>query len=150
MSAPAQPWWKKTGDNMVRLGLIVLALLLVVNLIRSVESNYPVSKQIRSLHNQIAQVQDDETVITQENDYYKTDTYKEIMARERLGYIKPGEKMVLVPENKDTSASSNSTSSSSTTALSEAQKSWNEQPPYEQWYLLFFGSQTLLEETFGS
>ena len=129
---------------------MIMALLLVVNLIRSIDTNYTISKQIRDLHNQITQVQDDKNTISQENDYYKTATYKEIMARERLGYVKTGETMVLVPENKDTSTSSNNTGSSTNNALSDARKSWDEQPPYEQWYLLFFGSQSLLEETFGS
>ena len=143
------PWWRKISDNVVRVGLIVLAILLIANLIRSVEANYSISRQIRSLHDQIAQVQDDETVITQENAYFKTDTYKEIQARLRLGYVKQGEKMVLVPTNKDETSATNA-SGGSNSALTEARKSWDEQPPYQQWYSLFFGSQTLLEETFGS
>lgn len=144
------PWWRTLSDNIVRVGLAALVILLIANLIRSVEQNYAISREIRTLNTQIADERDQAAIITEENAYYRTDTYHDLEARARLGVIAQGEKLVLVPQNRDSQSGGGSNGTTESDGGNEARKHWDAQPPYEQWRLLFFGSQTLLEETFGS
>jgi cell division protein FtsB len=141
-------WWQSLSQGAIRLILVAAAIFLGVNLVRSVEHNYAISRQIRTLNGQIATEELRAAVLKDQIQYYQTDTFKELETRRRLGYVKPGESVVLVPENRDpTSAAVAGTPAASE---SEARTSWNDTPPYEQWWLLFFGPQSLLEAVFSS
>lgn len=141
--------WRLVGNNFVRIGLAILAILLIANLIRSIQVNYGISRQIRTLTAEIAQEHDQAAIDKEQNSYYQTNTYKELEARRRLGYALPGETLVLVPQNKDNNQPA-AGAVNSPESINEARTKWNALPPYQQWWQLFFGPAALLEQTFGS
>jgi len=63
--------------------------------------NIQIDKEIKKLNTEIdqleAQNQDLKNLIT----YYKTESYKEKEARRRLGYQKPGEKVVIIVPSQE-------------------------------------------------
>lgn len=141
--------WRLVGNNFVRIGLGLLAILLIANLIRSIQVNYGVSRQIRTLNAEISSEHDQAAIDKEQNDYYQTNTYRELEARRLLGYAAANETLVLVPQNQD-ATSTTSPSGRTAAAINEAKQHWDALPPYQQWWQLFFGPTTLLEQTFGS
>jgi cell division protein FtsB len=78
-------------------GLVVLAI--AWSGAKTVQSNYQLQKQIATLkqQNQVLWLQNDNIYL--QNQYYKTDQYQELSARQNLGLAAPGEKVMLVPKN---------------------------------------------------
>ncbi len=143
-------WWQQLSQNALRVTFVIAALLLLANLVRSVNSNYSVSRHIRTLTSQIELERDRQTIVKEAISYYQSDTYKELEARRRLGLARPGETLVLVPDNRDVITPGQTMPTSPSDHRSDARRSWDEQPPYEQWWLLFFGPSSLLEDAFST
>lgn len=82
--------------------LTVIAFLIVIyaifGLSRTIWQSYKIKKQMKSLEKEIEYLQAENTKLSNLIDYYKTETYKEKEARRLLGYQKPGEKVVIIPE----------------------------------------------------
>jgi hypothetical protein len=130
----------------VRLVLVAVAATLLVNLVRSIQQNVTIQRQLRSLERQISAEENRSDLLRDTLVYERTESFRELELRRRLGYVQPGEKLVLVPENRDQAAPTNQPTT--TTPVSTARQEWDARPPYEQWWLLFFGPQSLLEEVF--
>lgn len=145
MSVP-QPWWQAIGVNAVRLLLVAVAATLLVNLTRSIQHNVAVQHQMRTLERQISTEEDRTARLEKTLVYERTGSFRELELRRRLGYVRPGETLVLVPNNRDQPATPDQPLSDQRT--STARDEWEARPPYEQWWLLFFGPQSLLEEVF--
>jgi cell division protein FtsB len=66
---------------------------------KTVQNNYELQKQIETLNQQnaVLKLQNDNTAL--QNEYYQTDQYLELSARENLGLAAPGEKVMLVPKS---------------------------------------------------
>ena len=68
--------------------------------------------------------------------YFKSDTFKEIEARAKLGYQKPEEKVIILPKDQQSAGDSDNIDS-----LSDIRN--NKKPPdpnYLDWWQIFFGS----------
>jgi len=78
-------------------GLVVLAI--AWSGARTVQSNYELQKQISALQqqNQIIHLQNNNSYL--QNQFYQTNEYLELSARQNLGLAAPGEKVLLVPKN---------------------------------------------------
>jgi cell division protein FtsB len=65
---------------------------------KTVQNNYELQKQIATLNQQnaVLKLQNDNTAL--QNEYYQTDQYLDLSARENLGLAAPGEKVMLVPK----------------------------------------------------
>lgn len=65
---------------------------------KTVQSNYELQKKISELRqeNTVLSLQNSNTEL--QNQYYKTDQYLELSARQNLGLAAPGEKVLLVPK----------------------------------------------------
>ncbi len=133
------------------MALVVCAVLLLVDLVRSIDHNYQISRQIRALSGQIAAEQDRQLVLREAITYYQSKTYKELAARRQLGLAKPGETLVLAPENRDPESTTPTGAPSTVMDVRrQAREDWSDLPPYQQWWLLFFGPPAQLEAVFGS
>jgi len=66
---------------------------------KTVQNNYELQKQISTLNQQNAVLKLQNDNIALQNEYYKTDQYLELSARENLGLAAPGEKVMLVPRS---------------------------------------------------
>lgn len=83
------------------IGAVVAAivLLLFVSLAQEMNRRWQVQRQIEELETQVNDMQRNVTHLQNLNQYFRTDDYQERLAREKLGYQAPGEKVVLIPEN---------------------------------------------------
>jgi cell division protein FtsB len=78
-------------------GLIVLAI--AWSGARTVQNNYELQKQVSTLNqqNQIISLQNGNTYL--QNQFYKSDEYLELSARQNLGLAAPGEKVLVIPQS---------------------------------------------------
>lgn len=78
---------------------LVILLLISWSGVKAIQANYGLQKQISGLQqqNQLQQLSNNNLQL--ENEYYDTDTYQELSARQNFGLALPGEKEILVPQN---------------------------------------------------
>ena len=101
--------YKQTATNFVqRLGdirftgqliFVVVVLLVTWSGVKSVQTNYNLQKQISVLKQQNAVQQLENNNLKLQNDYFATDQYLELAARQNFGLANPGEKVLIVPES---------------------------------------------------
>ncbi|MDB5184969.1 MAG: hypothetical protein JWN38_777 [Candidatus Saccharibacteria bacterium] len=77
----------------------VIVLLISWSGVKSIQSNYALQKQITGLaqQNDLQELENKNLKLT--NDYYKSNQYLELQARENFGLAAPGEKLVVVPKS---------------------------------------------------
>lgn len=78
---------------------VCLVLLMSWSGVKSIQTNYELQKQISTLRqqNEVASLQNQNLAL--ENQYFETDEYLELSARQSLGLGLPGETELLVPES---------------------------------------------------
>ena len=87
--------------------------------------NYKIDQKIKGLKNEVEALEEENKKLLQNIEYYKTDEYKEKVARQRFGLKKPDEKvMVIVPAKEPEK---------------EAEKKPEPKNP-EKWWRFFFGT----------
>ena len=77
---------------------VVVVLLISWSGVKAIQSNYDLQKKISTLkqENDVLWLQNSNTYL--QNQYYKTDQYLELSARQNLGFAAPGEHVLLVPK----------------------------------------------------
>lgn len=77
---------------------VVIVLLISWSGVKTIQTNYSLQKQISSLkqQNDLQNLQNGNLEL--QNEYYNSDQYLDISARQNFGLAAPGEKMVIVPE----------------------------------------------------
>ena len=77
--------------------LIVLVILYICFLLyQSLYSNFRTGEKIKSLKQDVTELQKEKGELEVLTAYYKTDTFQELEARKKLGLMMPGEKAVKV------------------------------------------------------
>ena len=76
----------------------IIALLVTWSSIRVVQENYDLEKQISAMQQQNEVQQLANTNLSLENQYYNTNTYLELSARQHFNKALPGEQLVIVPK----------------------------------------------------
>lgn len=78
---------------------VVIVLLISWSGIKTIQTNYGLQKQISALdqQNQLQKLENQNLAL--KNDYYKSNQYLELAARQNFGLAKPGEKLIVVPES---------------------------------------------------
>jgi cell division protein FtsB len=84
------------------IGLYIFGLVVVAiawSGAKTVQNNYALQKQISTLkqQNAVLQLQNENTAL--QNEYYKTDQFLELSARQNLGLAAPGEQVMIVPKS---------------------------------------------------
>ncbi len=82
-------------------GLIIfgiIAVLVTWSGVGAIETNYNLQKQITQLQQQEQLSSLENNNLQLQNQYYNTNEYLELQARQLLGKAAPGEKLVLVPQ----------------------------------------------------
>ncbi|MDD4289954.1 MAG: septum formation initiator family protein [Patescibacteria group bacterium] len=83
--------------------VLIFSIYLATNLYKDLQQRKRIKQEIQNLKNQINEVD------TQNNDlknlisYFETDEYAESFAREKLGFKKPGEKIIILPKQENVS-----------------------------------------------
>jgi len=133
-----KPWYEKifSGSSIGNLVIIGLVIYLSILLIRSVISNYAINQEISYSYSEIDKLEQTNKDLEKQIEYFKSDTFKEVEARAKLGYQKPGEKVIILPRDQQTSGDSDNTD-----PLSDIKN--NKKPPnpnYVDWWQIFFES----------
>ncbi|MHB1864812.1 MAG: septum formation initiator family protein [Candidatus Saccharimonadales bacterium] len=78
---------------------VFIVLLITWSGIRAIQSNYSLQQQVLELQqqNQLAQLQN--STIALQNEYYNSNQYLDLSARENFGLASPGEKELIVPQS---------------------------------------------------
>lgn len=78
---------------------LVIVLLISWSGIKVIDTNYRLQKQISQLEQQVQVHRLSNTNVKLQNNYFQTDQYLEIAARQNFGLAKPGETVLTVPQN---------------------------------------------------
>ena len=89
----------KDVRNLGLLVFVIIVLLISWSGIKTIQTNYGLQKQISALQqeNQVGKLQN--TNLALQNEYYGTDQYLELAARQNFGLGAPGETELLVPKD---------------------------------------------------
>lgn len=81
-----------------QVAFIVVVLLISWSGVKSIQTNYALQKQITALsqQNELQQLQNDNLDLS--NNYYKSNQYLELSARQNFGLAAVGEKEIVVPK----------------------------------------------------
>ena len=99
--------------------------------------NYNLRSKSDSLESQITQLEEQIQDLGYKITYYKTDSYRERLAREKLNVAAPGENVVLIKDDKRNNKNESNTLNSS--ILKTDEESLSEKPNYQQWRIFLFG-----------
>lgn len=78
---------------------LVIVLLISWSGVKAIQTNYGLQKRISALEQQNAVKKLENANLNLQNEYYNTDQYLELSARQNFGLAAPGEKEIVVPEN---------------------------------------------------
>ena len=76
----------------------IVVLLISWSGVKSIQTNYELQKQISALQQQSQVQQLSNNNLKLENEYYNTDTYLDLSARQNFGLAASGEKEIVVPK----------------------------------------------------
>jgi cell division protein FtsB len=86
---------------------VMLVLLISWSGVKTIQTNYGLQKQISELKQKNAVSKLQNTNMSLENQYYNTDQYLELSARQNFGLAAPGEKEMIVPKQAALTYTSN-------------------------------------------
>lgn len=76
----------------------IIALLILFSLVQEMNRRLAVQREIVQLESEANKLEKNLIQMENLNQYFKTDDFAELMAREKLNYRAEGEKVVLIPE----------------------------------------------------
>lgn len=79
----------------------VIAVLIIFSLVQEMNRRLSVQREIVQLESEASKLEKNLIQMENLNQYFKTDDFAELMAREKLNYRAEGEKVVLIPETND-------------------------------------------------
>jgi cell division protein FtsB len=118
----------------------VIVLLVSWSGAKAIQTNYDLQKQIsqQQQQNQVQQLENNNLRL--QNEYYNTDQYLELQARQNFGLGLPGETELLVPKNVAMAHTVNLASQTSQAKASSKQPSY--QRNFEDWINFFLHRQS--------
>ena len=88
-------------ENVVLVLAVVLCLMWTYQSIMAMSRNWELSEKLTTERKELELISVEVEAAELENEYYKTDEYQELMARQHLDKKWPGENMVVMPENSE-------------------------------------------------
>ena len=127
----------RSGKIFFWLGL-ALAIYMFVVLAIETSQNYQLRSKSENLESQIAQLEQQIQDLGYKVAYYKTDSYREKLAREKLNVAAPGESVIIIKDEKR-NTNQNSSNENKVIIKSEGEQ-LSAKPNYQQWWLFLFGN----------
>lgn len=123
-----------TFNNVVIAVAFLIAASWVWGSLQVMQRNFALQKEVDQKQRllELTQLQKDSLQLQQR--YYQTDEYKELAARETLGLVMPGEKLIILPANTQAVIDADKAASQQTTPTPQ-QTTTN----MEQWLNFLFG-----------
>jgi cell division protein FtsB len=146
MKSKFKDYQKKLTHQLTRFGdirftgqLIFMAIVLLIfwSGAKAIQSNYTLQKQVTELkqQNQVSELQN--STIALQNNYYKSNQYLELSARQNFGLAAPGETELIVPSSVALSYTKNVPSNSSAATTNNSNEL-----NYEAWINFFLHRNT--------
>jgi len=115
---------------------LVVVLLISWSGVKVIQTNYGLQKQIDALKQQNAVQKLQNENLSLQNQYYNSNQYLELSARQNFGLAAPGEKEIIVPQQVALASTVNLPSSTSTN-ISPKAKQPTYQSNFESWVNFF-------------
>lgn len=125
------------------LSFALIVLLISWSGVRAIDANYVLQKQISQLEqqNQVDQLGNNNLKL--QNQYFNSDQYLELSARQNFGLAKPGEKELIIPVSVAMAHTTNLANSEQVQAASTRAKQPAYQRNFQAWMNFFLHRQTL-------
>lgn len=124
-----------TFNNLVILTAFLIAAGWVWGSLQAMQQNYRLQKEVDYKKRQLQLTELQKDSLELQKRYYETNEYKELAARESLGLVMPGEKVLVLPENSEAAKQADGKKSSSNAVVVPQDKTSN----LEQWLNFLFG-----------
>lgn len=111
-----------------------IALLIIFSLAQEANRRWQIQREVTRLEKEASEMEKNIVALEQLNEYFRTPDYKERLAREQLNFRAPGEKVVLLPEQRGISAGEKQQATQAEKQLSI---------PLKWWYLFFVDARTM-------
>jgi len=122
-----------TLNNVVIFVAFIIAANWVWGSLEMMQRNFSLQKELDDKSRQLIVAQLDTDNAKLEQRYYKTDEYKELAVRQRLGLVTPGERLLILPPNSETAK--NIDKDAETKTIVKVVKTSN----FNQWMNFLFG-----------
>jgi cell division protein FtsL len=124
-----------------QLFFLVIVLLISWSGVKAIQSNYELQKQVTTLQQQNQVQQLENSNLQLQNNYYNTNQYLELSARQELGLGSPGETELIVPQNIALATLANLASSQNSSNKNTTQLPWYERN-VKSWFDFFLHRNT--------
>lgn len=130
-----------TLNNVVILVAFLIAAGWVWGSLGMMQRNYSLQKEVDYKKRQLELVELQRDNLEFQKKYYATPEYQELAVRETLGLVRPGEKVLILPENSDTAKKADKAPSEDIVVITQTSN-------IEQWINFLFGgySRSISEE----
>lgn len=125
-----------TFNNVVILVAFLIALGWLWGSLQVMQRNYTLQREVDNKQRELAVTKLQKENLELQKRYYQTNEYKEMAARESLGLVMPGERVLILPANTEVVKQSDKNASSSRVAAAPAT---NDSSNLEQWMNFLFG-----------
>jgi len=122
-----------TLNNAVLLLAFVVSANWIWGSLEVMQRNYSLQKQLDDKKRQLIITQLDTDNAKLEQRYYKTEEYKDLAVRQRLGLVDSGESVLILPENSEVAKNIDKKTTSSTSQPTEISN-------FDQWMNFLFGA----------
>ena len=114
---------------------LVVAVSLMLNTVKVVQRNYELQQDVDVLADEVALVEVQNQNLKYNIEYYKTDSFLEVEAKQRFNLAEKGEKVILLPKDGDADPDElNDTFQEPTEPRPQYQEN------FEKWMIFLFGS----------
>ncbi|HEY0964870.1 MAG TPA: hypothetical protein VGE13_00115 [Candidatus Saccharimonadales bacterium] len=124
-----------TTNNIVIIVAFFIAVGWATGSVSVLERNYKLQRDIDAKQRELKLAQLEVATLKYEQRYYKSDEYKELAVRQRLGRALPGEKALILPPNSQAA-------SQAKTAEATPQPIGSRQSNSEQWFNFLLGNRS--------
>ena len=130
-----------TLNNVVILVAFLIAASWVWGSLGMMQRNYSLQKEVHIKKRQLTLVELQRDSLELQKRYYQTAEYQELAVRESLGLVRPGERVLMLPENSQAAKNADKTTTVATVAITQTSN-------LEQWINFLFGgySKSIKEE----
>jgi hypothetical protein len=117
--------------------ILIIAIYMFVILATETSRNYNLRSKSDDLELQISRLEQQIQDLGYKITYYKTDSYRERLAREKLNVAAPGESVIIIKDDKRNTNKYDE--SVNKVALKTDEEALSEKPNYQQWWIFLFG-----------
>ena len=127
----------KLISNLVKIATYLIIFYILFLLSRSLWTNYTLRRTIDQLNGQIVTLSEEKKTLENLNLYYRSDSFKELEARKKLGLKAIGEKVMILPASPSGGATTATPQNFSEELEKEKEGTANQTPesPIPNWFL---------------